>query len=244
MLPEFQPQWDARKGAQASSTRHTGRSGSELSDFEGPRYRRIDQIKQLIAAGEPRPRPPLEERARRLRGEGTTYVRDQVPPGPAASPARRRSATPSSTWGCRRSARASSPPRSSNQMEPFYPLHVYVCEKCFLVQLEEFVSPEEIFTEYAYFSSYADSWVEHMRRYAEMISDRLGLGQAEPRGGGGEQRRLPAAALREEGDSGPRHRARGQRGQGGDREGHPHPGGVLRRGARRASWPPRASRRT
>jgi SAM-dependent methyltransferase len=64
-----------------------------------------------------------------------------------------------------------------NRMEPFYPLQVYVCEECFLVQLEEFVSPGEIFTEYAYFSSYADSWVEHMRRYAEMISDRLGLGK-------------------------------------------------------------------
>jgi SAM-dependent methyltransferase len=67
------------------------------------------------------------------------------------------------------------PAERLNQMEPFYPLHVYVCEKCFLVQLEEFVSPKEIFTEYAYFSSYADSWVEHMRRYAELISDRLGL---------------------------------------------------------------------
>ena len=61
-------------------------------------------------------------------------------------------------------------------MEPFYPLHVYVCDRCFLVQLEEYVSPEHIFTEYAYFSSYADSWVEHMRRYADMITDRLGLG--------------------------------------------------------------------
>jgi 2-polyprenyl-3-methyl-5-hydroxy-6-metoxy-1,4-benzoquinol methylase len=64
-----------------------------------------------------------------------------------------------------------------NQMEPFYPLHVYVCERCFLVQLEEFVSREEIFTEYAYFSSYADSWVEHMHRYAEMMVNRLGLGK-------------------------------------------------------------------
>jgi SAM-dependent methyltransferase len=64
-----------------------------------------------------------------------------------------------------------------NDMEPFYPLHVYVCEKCYLVQLEEFVSPRDIFTEYAYFSSYADSWVEHMRRYAELICDRLGLGK-------------------------------------------------------------------
>jgi SAM-dependent methyltransferase len=63
-----------------------------------------------------------------------------------------------------------------NHMEPFYPLHVYVCDRCFLVQVDDYVSPEEIFTEYAYFSSYADSWVEHMRRYADMITDRLGLG--------------------------------------------------------------------
>jgi SAM-dependent methyltransferase len=64
-----------------------------------------------------------------------------------------------------------------NRMEPFYPLHVYVCDQCFLVQLEEYVSPQEIFTEYAYFSSYADSWVEHMSRYADMITDRLSLGK-------------------------------------------------------------------
>ena len=63
------------------------------------------------------------------------------------------------------------------RMEAFYPLHVYVCHECFLVQLEEFVSPEHIFTEYAYFSSYAVSWVEHMRRYAEAITERLGLGR-------------------------------------------------------------------
>jgi len=62
-----------------------------------------------------------------------------------------------------------------NQMESFYPLHVYVCEKCFLVQLQEYVSPAEIFTEYAYFSSYADSWVQHAKRYTEMIIGRLGL---------------------------------------------------------------------
>jgi SAM-dependent methyltransferase len=63
-----------------------------------------------------------------------------------------------------------------NQMEPFYPLHAYVCEACFLVQLDEYVSPEAIFSEYAYFSSYADSWVQHMKRYADMIVERLGLG--------------------------------------------------------------------
>jgi SAM-dependent methyltransferase len=69
------------------------------------------------------------------------------------------------------------PPEKLNQMEPFYPLHVYVCEQCFLVQLEQYVSPAAIFTEYAYFSSYADSWVAHMRRYADAISNRLQLGR-------------------------------------------------------------------
>jgi SAM-dependent methyltransferase len=63
-----------------------------------------------------------------------------------------------------------------NQMEPFYPLHVKVCENCYLVQLEEYVSPEHIFTEYAYFSSYSDSWLKHSSNYVDMISQRLRLG--------------------------------------------------------------------
>jgi SAM-dependent methyltransferase len=62
-----------------------------------------------------------------------------------------------------------------NRMEPFYPLHVKVCEQCYLVQLEAYVSPEQIFTEYAYFSSYSDSWLKHASNYVEMISERLGL---------------------------------------------------------------------
>ncbi len=62
-----------------------------------------------------------------------------------------------------------------NKMEPFYPLVVYVCANCWLVQLEKYVSVEEIFTEYAYFSSYSDSWVDHARRYTDMITERLGL---------------------------------------------------------------------
>jgi hypothetical protein len=63
-----------------------------------------------------------------------------------------------------------------NQVEPFYPLHVRVCEECYLVQLEEYVSPENIFTEYAYFSSYSDSWLKHASDYVDMISERLRLG--------------------------------------------------------------------
>ena len=62
-----------------------------------------------------------------------------------------------------------------NQMEPFYPLRAHVCPRCFLVQLSEYVSPENIFSEYAYFSSYSTSWVEHARAYTEMIGRRLGL---------------------------------------------------------------------
>jgi len=62
-------------------------------------------------------------------------------------------------------------------MEPFFPLHAYVCERCFLVQLEAFETPENIFSEYAYFSSYSESWLEHSRRYAESATRRLALGR-------------------------------------------------------------------
>ena len=63
-----------------------------------------------------------------------------------------------------------------DQMEPYFPLHVLVCDNCFLVQLREYVKPESIFSEYDYFSSYSTSWVEHARRYCEMIRARLNLG--------------------------------------------------------------------
>jgi SAM-dependent methyltransferase len=62
-----------------------------------------------------------------------------------------------------------------NRAEAFYPLVVYLCHNCHLVQIDEYVPPEDIFTEYAYFSSYADSWVQHAKDYTEMIIDRLNL---------------------------------------------------------------------
>jgi SAM-dependent methyltransferase len=68
------------------------------------------------------------------------------------------------------------PPERANGMEPFYPLRALVCGKCFLVQLEEFETPERIFSDYAYFSSYSSSWLEHSRRYAEQMTERLELG--------------------------------------------------------------------
>jgi SAM-dependent methyltransferase len=64
-----------------------------------------------------------------------------------------------------------------NCMEPFYPLHVQVCENCFLVQLQEYVSPAEIFTEYAYFSSYADTWLKHCKAYTDLMVERFELNQ-------------------------------------------------------------------
>ncbi|MFN7964281.1 MAG: class I SAM-dependent methyltransferase [Acidobacteriota bacterium] len=68
------------------------------------------------------------------------------------------------------------PPEKLNHMEPFFPLHVLVCDQCWLVQLGQYVSPEEIFTEYAYFSSYSDSWLDHAKRYCDAMKDRLALG--------------------------------------------------------------------
>jgi 2-polyprenyl-3-methyl-5-hydroxy-6-metoxy-1,4-benzoquinol methylase len=66
-------------------------------------------------------------------------------------------------------------PAQLNQMEPFWPLHVYVCERCFLVQLEEFASPEHIFRDYAYFASYSDTWLHHARLFVERALERFGL---------------------------------------------------------------------
>ena len=66
-------------------------------------------------------------------------------------------------------------PDQIDQMEAFYPLHVRVCHRCFLVQLEAYVGGEEIFTEYAYFSSYSDSWLAHAKRYTEQMIGQLGL---------------------------------------------------------------------
>jgi SAM-dependent methyltransferase len=66
-------------------------------------------------------------------------------------------------------------PEQLGQMEPFFPLHAYVCSKCYLVQLPVFESPEEIFSDYAYFSSYSDSWLQHAKESANLMIDRYDL---------------------------------------------------------------------
>jgi len=67
-------------------------------------------------------------------------------------------------------------PEQLNAMERFYPLHAYVCDRCFLVQLEEFESPQQIFgDEYLYLSSYSESWLRHASQYAQQMTERFGF---------------------------------------------------------------------
>ena len=69
-------------------------------------------------------------------------------------------------------------PEEANDMEPFFPLHAFVCQNCFLVQLDEFVSPDEIFSnDYAYFSSYSTSWLAHAKKYTDKMQEMLSLGK-------------------------------------------------------------------
>jgi SAM-dependent methyltransferase len=66
-------------------------------------------------------------------------------------------------------------PERANAMEPFFPLRALVCSDCFLVQLEEFETAEAIFSDYAYFSSYSTTWLEHAESYAQAMIDRFGI---------------------------------------------------------------------
>jgi len=64
------------------------------------------------------------------------------------------------------------------KIEKQYPLHAYVCKKCFLVQLEEFEKPENIFSEYVYFSSYSKTWVEHAKDYTDLMISKMKLNKS------------------------------------------------------------------
>ncbi|HEY1933714.1 MAG TPA: class I SAM-dependent methyltransferase [Acetobacteraceae bacterium] len=67
-------------------------------------------------------------------------------------------------------------PDGAARMEPFYPLHAYVCGTCFLVQLQQYESPQAIFGDYSYFSSYSESWLQHAEAYVAEMADRFALG--------------------------------------------------------------------
>jgi SAM-dependent methyltransferase len=67
-------------------------------------------------------------------------------------------------------------PKNENRVEAFFALHAFVCSKCLLVQIPEMLKPEDIFTEYAYFSSFSDSWLKHVKAYSDKMTERFGLG--------------------------------------------------------------------
>ena len=83
---------------------------------------------------------------------------------------------PSSISACRRWQIPTCRPSKIRDGEIFYPLHAYVCDRCFLVQLEEFESPEAIFSDYAYFSGFSTSWLRHAETYAAQCNERFRLG--------------------------------------------------------------------
>ena len=68
-------------------------------------------------------------------------------------------------------------PDHADKMEPFYPLHAFVCSACHLVQLAEFETPQAIFGDYSYFSSFSDSWLSHAETYASRMIERFGIGR-------------------------------------------------------------------
>ena len=114
-----------------------------------------------------------------------------------------------------------------------YPLHVRVCERCLLAQLPPLITPEETFTEYAYFSSFSTSWVEHARRFVDGAVQRLGLGPesfvVEVASNDGYLLQHVVAA----GHPLPGRRAVGERRRGGPGEGRPDADGVPHAGDRR-----------
>ena len=67
-------------------------------------------------------------------------------------------------------------PADAGRGESFYPLHAYVCEVCLLVQLDVFETPEQIFRDYSYFSSYSTSWLQHAENYVRQMLDERGIG--------------------------------------------------------------------
>ncbi len=152
LLPEFKPQWTARRGARRALRCLPPRRASSIEDCEGPRFKRIDHLKYACWRTEPGGRDASLDGTRVgrasaelsvLRRTAAAYLRRSRHVAAVRELPRR--PTSSTRWS--RSIRCTSASAS----------------ECFLVQLEEYVRPEDIFTEYAYFSSYSDSWLAHAR---------------------------------------------------------------------------------
>ncbi len=94
--------------------------------------------------------------------------------------------------------------------EPTYPLHLRLCEDCLLLQIPALITPEDTFTEYAYFSSYSDSWVQHAKTFVDDAARASRARRRLVRGRSREQRRVSAPACGRQGNTVPGHRAVGQ----------------------------------
>jgi nucleoside-diphosphate-sugar epimerase/SAM-dependent methyltransferase len=176
-LPAFKPQWTVARGVEQLVEAYR-RHGLTEQEFTGPRFLRIKYIRKLMAEGR------LDDSLRWLADppaavEPAAATGDEAESQPARQPCRFCGAPLEQTMvdlGMSPLCESYLTAAELDRMEPFYPLCVYVCGTCFLVQLQQYVSAEDIFTEYAYFSSYSDSWVDHARRYADQMIERLDLG--------------------------------------------------------------------
>ena len=183
VMPAFHTKWTARQGAQElyDAYRAVGLTAADLAQTP---FTRISQIQRLMKAGK------LDSSLRWLpQPAGAAAYKDLVMATMTSSPTRNSVHAPAVCRFCGNGARRtfidlgmsplceSFPSATDIQHgEMYYPLHTYVCEKCFLVQLDEFETPEKIFTEYAYFSSFSDSWLKHCDHYCGQMTETLGLG--------------------------------------------------------------------
>ena len=202
LLPEFKPQWNARRGAEELYAAYR-RRGLVLEDCEGPRFKRIDHLKQLLA--QPAGVDATLRWTARASMAGCLLLRDAA----AAHLRRSRHVAAVRELPHRRAAQPDGAVLSAARLR--------VRASASWSRSRSTCSPEAIFTEYAYFSSYSDSWLAHARPTRTMIAERLGLGAAQPGRRARQQRRLSAAVLRRARASRSSASSRRQRRRGGDR---------------------------
>ncbi len=180
VLPGFQPVWDAEKGARELYDSYAA-AALTLEEFEGPRYQRVAHIRKLIGEG-------VIDANLRL-SEPEVDPASVSPPGDARSRAFERACRSASCHSCGETGilpvlDLGGMPKSDGLVsdgrrdrEPRYPLRLAYCPECSLVQLLETPPPEELFGEaYLYFSSFSPALLDHARRNARELVERLGLG--------------------------------------------------------------------
>jgi nucleoside-diphosphate-sugar epimerase len=169
-FPEFRFRWTVRAGIEQllDAYRHYHLTYEE---FTGSGFVRLKRIRELLDGEKLQP----DLRWRRREATLNASVQHTAKSDPTCRFCGARLCHTVVDLGASPLCESYIPPQDLNKMEPFYPLQVYVCSSCFLVQLQEFVSPADIFTEYAYFSSYSDSWLKHAELYVEQMVRRFEL---------------------------------------------------------------------